>query len=65
MCEEQEGNIEFTCTCPAFAYHKNACKHIAAVMIGRKMRKEVVSIAPLVKKVMCYLQKFILSFIAY
>ena len=33
---ERDGNVEYTCTCPAFQFRKNACKHIAAVMIDRK-----------------------------
>tara|TARA_R110002050_G_scaffold41163_1_gene99927 strand:+ start:425 stop:745 length:321 start_codon:yes stop_codon:yes gene_type:complete len=33
-------HVEHTCTCKAFAYHKNACKHIVAVRIALGLMAE-------------------------
>tara|TARA_R110002050_G_scaffold296911_1_gene457419 strand:+ start:630 stop:2363 length:1734 start_codon:yes stop_codon:yes gene_type:complete len=39
---EPRVHVEHTCSCKAFAYHKNACKHIVAVRIALGLMKETV-----------------------
>ncbi len=41
LCETAiSRHVEHTCTCKAFAYHKNACKHIVAVRIALGLMAE-------------------------
>ncbi len=51
---ESEGNVECACTCPAYSFRKNACKHIVAVMIQMKLKKPAADI-PLFPKVLLHL----------
>lgn len=44
ISEYENGNLEQKCTCLAFAYSKNVCKHIYAVRIRMGQAKEVTEV---------------------
>ncbi len=42
VISQMEGeSIEHTCSCSSFSYHKNVCKHIAAVRIFMKIQNPI------------------------